>query len=120
MTCQKSSTLLSLLAEISTLRRPALLLRTARFGTADYNRDTDLRRILRLPATPPPGPATLRQILDLEAQIDTLRTRPPHEVGDPWRAARHIDVLIALICEARMLSHGLTPLAVVGDRVDAD
>ena len=109
MTCLTSSTLLSLLAELATLRRPALLLRTARFGIVDYPRDSDLRRILRLPATPPPGPASLRQLLDLEARLEALRTRPPHEVGDPWRAARHIDALIALICEARLLGHGLSP-----------
>ena len=48
MTCLTSSTLLSLLAELATLRRPALLLRTARFGIVDYHRDSDLRRILRM------------------------------------------------------------------------
>jgi len=109
MSCLPPDSLLSLLGELSAIRRPRLLLRTARFGTLDYNRDTDLRRILRLPATPRPGSATLRQLLELEARHEELRTRPPHDVGNPWRAARHIEVLIALIAETRLLAAAVQP-----------
>ena len=109
MSCTPRDSILLVLSELTALRRPQLLMRTARHGLADYARDTDLRRILRLPATPPPGVATLRQLIALEAQHDDLRTRPPHEAGNPWRAPRHVEVLIALIAEARMLAHAVTP-----------
>ena len=33
--------------------------------------------------------------------------RPPHEAGPPWRAARHVDVLIALIAEASLIAKPL-------------
>lgn len=103
MSCHPTESLLTLLAELAVMRRPCLLLRTARFGTQDYNRDTDLKRILRLPATPRPGSDSLRQLIELEARQEEARTRPPHEVGTPWRAARHVEVLIALMAEARLL-----------------
>lgn len=111
MSCTSTDSLLNALAELTALRRPRLMLRTARFGTMDYLRETDLRRILRLPATPAPGVQTLRQLMDLEARHEALRTRPPHEIGNPWRAARHIEVLIALIAEARLLAEAVSPLA---------
>ncbi|MCB1387555.1 MAG: hypothetical protein KDK12_00125 [Rhodobacteraceae bacterium] len=109
MSSPQAESLLNALAELTALRRPRLMLRTARFGTMDYVRETDLKRILRLPATPAPGAATLRQLIDLEGRHEAMRTRPPHEVGNPWRAARHIEVLIALIAEARLLAEAVTP-----------
>lgn len=98
---------LTLMDELSAIRRPLLLLRTARHGTVDYNRATDLRRILRTPATPRPGLATVRALIELEARHENLRTRAPQDGGDPWRAARHIEVLIALIAEAQVVTQGL-------------
>ncbi len=73
----------------------------------DYNRETDLKRILRVPATPAPGAATLRHLMAMESLHDSLRIRPPHEAGNPWRVARHIEVLIALIAEARLLAEAV-------------
>lgn len=104
MSCLPPDSILTLLSGLSTMRRPTMLLRTARHGTLDYNRDSDLRRILRLPATPAPGVQTLSRLIELEAQHDHCRTRPPHEAGNPWRAAHHVEVLIALIAEARLLA----------------
>jgi len=101
--------LVNTLAELATTHRPRMLLRTARHGTLDYNRESDLRRILRLPATPAPGLATLRRLIELEAMHNNQRTRPPHEVGNPWRPARHVEVLIALIVEARLLAQPVMP-----------
>ncbi|HPD92896.1 MAG: hypothetical protein H6900_07400 [Rhodobacter sp.] len=109
MTCHSDS-ILSVLSALATIRRPRLLLRTARHGTADYRRETDLKRVLRLPATPAPGAATLHRLIDLEAQHDAMRTRPLDEVGNPWRAARHVEILIALIAEASLLAEAVTPL----------
>lgn len=109
MSCLSADFPLSLLASLSAIRRPVMLLRTARHGTLEYNRETDLRRILRLPATPAPGRATLERLIDLEAQHEAQRQRPPHEAGNPWRAARHVEVLIALIAEAQMLAQAVPP-----------
>ncbi|MCB1394700.1 MAG: hypothetical protein H6898_10155 [Rhodobacter sp.] len=109
MSFEPRTSIVTVLHELTAIRRPRLLLRTARHGTLDYNRATDLRRILRLPATPAPGPATVRALIALEAQQEELRTRPPHEVGNPWRAARHVEVLIALIAESRLMAEACTP-----------
>lgn len=95
----------SVLSTLSHLNRPKLLLRAARHGTCDYNRDIELRRILRVASTPQPSLGVLRRLIDLEAEQNDARTRTEAEVGAPWRATRHIDVLIALIAEARLLSN---------------
>lgn len=110
MSFQSRDNFLPMLETLANIKRPKLLLRTARHGTADYNRETDLRRILRLPATPAPGVKTVRQLIELEAMQNDLRTRPSHEIGNPWRAARHIEILIALICEAQLLATNVTAL----------
>lgn len=104
MSCLPAESIMTLLSELAAMKRPVMLLRTARHGTLDYNRDGELRRILRLPATPAPGPQTLARLIELEAQHDQCRTRPMHEAGNPWRAAQHVEVLIALIAEARLLA----------------
>lgn len=109
MTFVPRDPVIDLLADLAAIRRPRLLLRTARHGTAEYNRTTDLRRILRLPATPAPGLATVRALIELESRHEDLRTRPAHEAGNPWRAARHVEVLIALIAESRLLTDSLRP-----------
>lgn len=94
---------LSILTTIQQTRRPRLLLRAARFGLAEYERQRDLKRLLRLPAAPPVSPATVRTLMELEARLEDLRTRPPQEAGDTWRAARHVEALICLIAESRLL-----------------
>lgn len=109
MSHQDRESVVSVLHDLSETIRPHLLLRTARHGTLDYQRETDLRRILRVPAAPRPGPAVVRALLDLEAQQEEQRTRPAHEVGNPWRAARHVEVLIALVCEAQMMAQSVPP-----------
>lgn len=111
MTCQPRESVITVLGTLAQIKRPRLLLRTARHGTAEYNRATDLRRVLRLPATPPPGVATVRALIDLEDMQEALRTRPPHEIGNPWRPARHVEVLIALIAEAGLIAEAVSPPA---------
>lgn len=109
MSYQHRDSVVSVLETLARIRRPQLLLRTARHGTSEYNRNTDLRRILRIPATPPPGATTVRLLIELEEMHDAMRTRPAHEVGNPWRAARHVEVLIALIAEARLMAEVVLP-----------
>ncbi|MFN3955562.1 MAG: DUF6477 family protein [Pararhodobacter sp.] len=104
MSCQPRDSIVSILATIADTHRPRLLLRAARIGTNDYRRETDLRRVLRLPAPPPPGPATVRMLIDLEAQQEDLRTRSGTHPGVSWRPARHVEVMIALMAEARLMA----------------
>ncbi|MGB5560035.1 MAG: DUF6477 family protein [Paracoccaceae bacterium] len=86
---------------LSTLRRPRLLIRAARFGIADYNRERDLKRLIREPSAPTPARALTRLISE-EAVLEETRTN-----GDAsYSVARHVDILIALMAEARLLPTG--------------
>lgn len=101
----QTAIVVALLETLAARRRPPILLRAARFAQADYRRDYDLRRVLRLPATPAAGPAVMQMLLDLEARCDAARQS---ETGDAWRAARHVEVLTALMAEARLLKAGFS------------
>jgi alkylhydroperoxidase family enzyme len=83
---------------LAALRRPALLIRAARMGQADYRRDQHLPRLLGYGALPSHGAAVIA-LIEIEADLDARRT-----AGDAgWSAARHVEVLIALMAEARLL-----------------
>ena len=87
------SDLQSLLAN---LRRPRLLIRAARFGLADYRRDRDLRRLTGQIATPDRAVA---QLISEEEQLEEDR-----RAGEAsYSVTRHIEILIALISEIRLL-----------------
>lgn len=107
MSCHLRESLIPILAQMAQARRPRLLLRTARLGLPDYARERDLKRLLRLPAAPAPGLGVVQALLRLEGEYEALRTRPPADLGQPWRAAPHIEVLIALLAEARLLAEAL-------------
>ena len=83
---------------LNRLRRPKLLIRAARFGLADYDRDRDLRRVLHMPAAPAPRTAVPR-LLETEARLEHVRKTG----GASYSPARHVEVLIALMAEARLL-----------------
>lgn len=119
MSCQPRESIVSILATIAGTRRPRLLLRAARIGTNDYRRETDLRRVLRLPAPPPPGPATVRMLIDLEAQQEELRTGAGAHPGLSWRPARHVEVMIALMAEARLMAQCVQPMPATAPLPDA-
>jgi hypothetical protein len=81
---------------LSSLRRPRMLIRAARFGQSDYRRDRDLRRLVVWPASPE---AAVQQLLEEEGRLERIRQN-----GDAaYSVSRHIEVLIALIAEARSL-----------------
>lgn len=90
--------MLDLHTRIATLTRPTLLARAARFGVDDYRRSIHLRRILQCDALPRHGHAIM-QLLDIEAEIDALRT----DQSANYRPARHVDVLIAILGEAQLM-----------------
>lgn len=87
-----------LLDLIAALRRPRLLIRAARFGQPDYNRRRDLKRLIA--TTAPPSPETaLRALFEEEDRLETAR----REGAATYSLMRHIDVLIAMMAEARLL-----------------
>lgn len=83
---------------ITGLRRPQLLIRAARAGQADYNRTRDLKRLMRVQAAPAPDKA-LPLLLEEEGRLEEIRQK-----GDAaYSFVRHIDLLIAMMAEARLL-----------------
>lgn len=94
------------LSLLTALRRPRLLIRAARFGLQDYRRDRDLVRLLRC-ADPVPPRQSLGALLEQEEHLEQTRM-----AGDAtYSIARHIEVLIALMAEARLIARGLDGLA---------
>lgn len=83
---------------LSDLRRPALLLRAARLGMLDYQRDRDLKRLLRMEGAISPD-KTLPRLIDEEQRLEAVR-----KAGDvSYSLNRHIEVLIAMMSELRLL-----------------
>jgi len=88
---------------LAALRRPRLLVRTARFALDDYRRERDLPRLLPLAGITAP-PRTVGLLLAAEAACETARTAG----AATYSAARHIEILTALMAEARL---GAAPAA---------
>lgn len=88
-------------------RRPRLLMRAARIGLADYQRDRDLKRILPVLAEAGGGDLTaLERLTEAEARLEQAR-----QLGMGYSALRHIDVLIALLAERRLHPADDRPIA---------
>lgn len=90
-----------LMTQLRGLHRPGLLIRAARIGQADYVRRRDLPRILRVSTPPTPG-AAIMALMEREAELDERR----RAVGSSYAASAHIEVLAALMAEARALQAG--------------
>lgn len=86
------------LTMISRLKRPKLLVRTARHGIEDYNRVVHLRRLLKTDNLPGPSQAIVR-LMELETIVDQQRETKRAE----YSVARHVELIMALMCEARIL-----------------
>ena len=87
-----------LLTMLAKLHRPRLLMRAARIGAEDYHRSTHLPRLLGFGMLPRHGTA-LMKLLDIEAELNAQR-----KAGDAgYSLVRHVDVLIAMVGEARFL-----------------
>lgn len=91
-----SSEALSLVAR---LRRPRLLIRAARHGVHEYDRNRDLKRLLRAQAVPAPERA-VTALLAEEGEIEEKRVSGNRS----YSLARHIEVLIAMMAEARLVT----------------
>lgn len=83
---------------LNALRRPRLLIRAARFGLNDYNRNRDLKRVMRTSTAPSPSRA-LSALIEEEAKVEENRRS-----GDAtYNVKRHVELLIALMGEARLM-----------------
>ena len=87
---------------LADLRRPRLLIRAARFGVADYRRDRDLRRLINASTRSTPE-AAVPQLISAEEMLEETR----RSGCATYSVSRHIEVLIALIAEARLLPRSL-------------
>ena len=85
----------SILAE---MRRPRLLIRAARLGLDAYNRTRDLRRLVDSLETPLPEHA-VAFLMNAEAEMEERRRAGAAQ----YSLARHVEVLIALLAESRLL-----------------
>lgn len=86
---------------LANLRRPRLLMRAARFGLGEFRRDRDLRRLVSCRLSPD---QTVPSLMALEAELEASRTAGQ----SGYSPTRHIDVLVALLAEARLLGRGTT------------
>jgi hypothetical protein len=88
---------------LANLRRPRLLIRAARHGVQDYRRERDLRRLFNPAHLPSPEAALARLMTEEEGAELTRRA------GDAaYSLTRHVDLLIALMAEARLVTNRLT------------
>ncbi len=84
-------------SHIARLQRPRLLIQAARLGLPDYRRDRDLRRLIGMVAAPPP--TSVARLLEAEDEVEEGRKTG----ATGYNAVRHVDLLIALMAEARLL-----------------
>ncbi len=87
-----------ILSMLSAIHRPRLLMRAARFGAEDYRRDVHLPRLLGYGTLPRYG-AALMQLMEMESALNAQRKG--NDTG--YSLTRHIDVLIAIVAEARVM-----------------
>ncbi|MCH2165502.1 MAG: DUF6477 family protein [Marinovum sp.] len=80
------------------LHRPRLLIQAARIGSEQYHRTAHLPRLLGF-TTRLSGVKALMQLIEIEQDLDEKR-----RCADPsYSVARHVDVLSAMMGEARVL-----------------
>jgi hypothetical protein len=94
-----------LLSMLHALHRPRLLMRAARIGSQDYRRSVHLPRLLGYGVLPRHG-AALIKLMDIEAELDAQRTA----ADASYSLIRHVDVLIAMVGEARELRAALADI----------
>ncbi len=88
-----------ILTMLNAVRRPELMMRAARIGAQSYRRTAHLPRLLGYGVLPRHAPAVLR-LMEMEAALEDMRIRDDAS----YSVVRHLDVLIALVGEARVLS----------------
>ena len=92
-----------LLSMLNALHRPRLMMRAARIGAEEYRRTNHLPRLLGYGALPRHGRAIVR-LMEMEAELEEQRISSDAS----YSLVHHIDVLIAVVAEARLLRSGQT------------
>lgn len=87
-----------ILTMLNALHRPRLMMRAARIGAQDYRRAAHLPRLLGYGVLPRHG-AALIKLMEIEAVLEEQRTG----ADASYSLIRHLDVLIAMVAEARVL-----------------
>ena len=98
-----------ILTRLNELHRPPLLVRAARIGAEHYRRSSHLARLLGGGGLPGTGLALIH-LIEIEAEINAQRKMA--DAG--YNLIRHVEVLIALMGEARVLRRNAFP-AVLAD-----
>ncbi|MFU8864105.1 MAG: DUF6477 family protein [Rhodobacterales bacterium] len=93
-----------ILHRLDHLRRPRLLIRAARIGAEDYRRDIHLPRVLGHGALPRHGQALARLM-----EIETVMNESRRAQEADYSAIRHVEIMIAVISEARILRASQMP-----------
>ena len=83
---------------MSHLNRPRLLVRAARMGAQDYRREIHLPRLLGDARLPRSGAAILL-LSEQESELNAKRVSDDAS----YSLQRHIDVLIAMVAEVRLM-----------------
>ena len=96
--------MLDIHSRLARLKRPKLLVRAMRFGVDDYRRDAALPRLLHEDALPRHAEALMR-LFEIEEDMNTARQV---RAGD-YSVAEHVEVLIAIAGEARLMQ-AVTPI----------
>lgn len=87
-----------ILGMLNALRRPKLLMRAARIGAQDYRRNTHLPRLLGYGVLPRHGQALIK-LMEIEFALEAQR----ESADASYSLVKHLDVLIAMVAEARIL-----------------
>ncbi len=83
---------------LQSLKRPKILVRAARLGLAEYNRDRELRRITKTTQNTNPQ-AVFARLLAHEHHLEDARCN-----GDAsYSIQHHIQVLTAVLAEAKLI-----------------
>ncbi|MEJ6401816.1 DUF6477 family protein [Yoonia sp. 2307UL14-13] len=90
--------MLDIHSRLAQLKRPKLLVRATRFGVDHYRRETHLPRILFDDDLPRHAEAIVR-LFEIEEDMNRARVA---RAGD-YRVADHVEVLIAIAGEARLM-----------------
>ncbi len=91
-----------ILKALDSLRRPRLLIRAARIGAAEYRRDAHLRRHFGYGVLPRSASA-LARLVEMEEALNDQRQSDRTR----YSATRHVEILIAMMGEARILRSAL-------------
>lgn len=94
-----------IISRLNALHRPSLLMRAARIGAESYRRASHLRRLLGCSTPPRSGPA-LMHLIEIEAELNAQRKM----TDASYCLVRHVDVVSAMIGEARVLRSSEDPI----------